>query len=204
MRLEPGNPMECTHHKSLREIFSQIVPFDQVELDLAYQYFSFQTYKPKDYIFSCGDIVHDVHFIIDGIGRYFYIDKEGNERNKSLVRKGGAFSCVNSLVEGSPSPFFTQAITQCTIGSIAYERLITLSKSNCNWGDFLRKVFERLVLKKEKREAGFLLLSAKERYEQFLVEFGEESRLIPLRHIAMYIGVTDVTLSRIRREMDLT
>lgn len=57
---------------------------------------------------------------------------------------------------------------------------------------------------KEKRDAGFLLLNAKQRYQQFLHEFGHDSDRIPLRHVAMYIGVTDVTLSRIRREMGLT
>lgn len=196
--------MKSTHNELLRDVFSKVVSFEQDAWDLAYQHFIFKSYKPKENIFISGDIVLDVHFMIDGIGRYFYLDSEGNERNKSLVRKGGAFSSVSSLVEGSPSPFFTQAITTCTIASIAYERLVELSKINYNWSEFLRKTFEYLVLKKEKREAGFLLLNAKERYEQFLSEFGDESGLIPLRHVAMYIGVTDVSLSRIRREMGLT
>lgn len=204
MRKKLSEQVESIHRKRLNEIFSKVVPFDQIELDLACQYFTFQTYEARDYIFCCGDVVKDIHFVIDGIGRYFYLDKEGKERNKSLVRKGGAFSSISSSVEGSPSPFFTQAITQCTVGSIEYIRLIELAKINSNWGEFIRKSFERLALKKEKREAGFLLLSAKERYACFLDEFAEESKRIPLRHVAMYIGVTDVTLSRIRREMGLT
>ena len=60
------------------------------------------------------------------------------------------------------------------------------------------------MIKKEKREAGLLLLSAKERYQSFLCDFSEEIQHIPLRQVAMYIGVTDVALSRIRREMGLT
>lgn len=196
--------MERSYQERLKKIFSHLTPFDQVDLEQAYPYFTFHTFARKDYIFSCGDIVQDVHFMMDGIGRYYYIDKEGNERNKSLVRVGGAFSSVSSLVEGKPSPFFAQAITQCTTGSIQYEHLIELSKNSRNWSDFLRRSLERLILKKEKREADFLLLNAKERYERFLVEFGDESKRIPLRHVAMYIGVTDVTLSRIRREMGLT
>ncbi|WP_245601039.1 Crp/Fnr family transcriptional regulator [Marinobacterium jannaschii] len=171
---------------------------------MAIKYFTFHTHMPKDYIFHRGDLVRDVYFVIDGIGRYFYIDEEGNERNKSLVRTGGAFASLSTLVEDCPSPFFAQAITQCSTASIKYDCLIELSRENYNWGEFLRKIYERLVLKKEKREAGFLLLTAKERYEQFLNEFGDEGRKIPLRQVAMYIGVTDVTVSRIRREMGLT
>ena len=196
--------MDNHHYQLLCENFTRVVPFALDELRAAQPYFRFKTYEPNAYLFSAGDVVRDVHFLLEGIGRYFYIDKEGRERNKSLVRKGGAFSSVSSLVDGQPSPFFTQALTECTVGSIEYSRLIELSETHRHWSEFLRRIFERLVIKKETREAGFLLLSARERYEAFLAEFGEDCGRISLRQIAMYLGVTDVTLSRIRKEMGLT
>lgn len=196
--------IENTHRQLLLNTLSQLVPLNQADMDLALPYFSFQSYCPQESVFSCGDFVSDVHFVLDGVGRYFYIDKNGIERNKSLVRKGGAFASISSIVEGSPSPFFAQTLTECTIASIDYAELVALSKTSSQWGEFVRKMFERLVLKKEKREAGFLMLSAKERYEQFLKEFSQDSPHIPLRHVAMYLGITDVTLSRIRRDMGLT
>ncbi|CAK2502823.1 Crp/Fnr family transcriptional regulator [Vibrio splendidus] len=196
--------MENTNQQLLHSAFFSLVPLSQADLVLALPFFRFRYFAPNEFIFLSGDVISDVHFVLDGVGRYFYIDKNGNERNKSLVRKGGAFASISSIVEGSPSPFFAQAIASCTVASISYSNLLDLSKTNSNWGDFVRMMFERLVLKKEKREAGFLMLSAKERYMQFLTEFGEDSKNIPLRHVAMYLGITDVTLSRIRREMDLT
>lgn len=196
--------MNNMNQKLLNDTFSTLVPLSQSDVNVALQYFTITMYQPKGYIFSSGDFVSDVHFVLEGIGRYFYLDEDGNERNKSLVRAGGAFTSMRSLVEASPSPFFAQALTQCTIASINYENLVELSRTNRSWGELLRKIFERLVLKKERREEGFLLLNAKERYQQFLKEFGDESQNIQLRHVAMYIGVTDVTLSRIRREMGLT
>ena len=196
--------MDNHHYQLLCENFTRVVPFTQDDLRAAQPYTQFKTYEPNAYLFSAGDVVRDVHFLLEGIGRYFYIDREGKERNKSLVRKGGAFSSVSSLVDERPSPFFTQALTECTVGSIEYDRLIELSETHRHWGEFLRRIFERLVIKKETREAGFLLLSARERYEAFLAEFGDDSSRISLRQIAMYLGVTDVTLSRIRKEMGLT
>lgn len=196
--------MDHVNQKLLHDTFSKLTSLSQEDMNLALQYFTVQKYQPKSSVFSSGDLITDVHFVLDGIGRYFYIDEEGNERNKSLVRIGGAFTSISSLLEGCPSPFYAQALTQCTIASIDYKMLVELSRINRNWGEFLRKLFERLVLKKEKREAGFLLLSAKERYLQFLQEFDGDTHHIPLRHVAMYIGVTDVSLSRIRREMGLT
>ncbi|MBX2846710.1 MAG: Crp/Fnr family transcriptional regulator [Acidiferrobacterales bacterium] len=196
--------MNAKNHQLLFETFSNLVPFEQADMDVAFPYFKFQQYTPKQHIFSSGELTLDVHFVLDGVGRYYYIDNDGNERNKSLVRRGGAFASVSSIVDGSACPFFAQALTDCNIASANYSSLVELSKSNNNWADFVRKMYERLVVKKEKREAGFLMLSAKERYLQFLQEFGDDSQDIPLRHIAMYLGITDVTLSRIRREMGLT
>jgi CRP-like cAMP-binding protein len=81
---------------------------------------------------------------------------------------------------------------------------VKLADKYPGWGALARKILERLALKKERREASFLLLSARQRYEEFLLEFGGEAKEIPLKHVAMYLGITDVALSRIRKEMGLT
>ncbi|MFD2205823.1 Crp/Fnr family transcriptional regulator [Kiloniella antarctica] len=186
------------------EIVQNLVPFTAGDWESALPFFSFKTYAVSDIIFSADDKPMQIHFLIEGIGRYFYIDIEGRERNKSLVKAGGAFASITTLVSGEGSPFYTQAITTCTTGAIAYADLITLSEQQTNWAIFLRRVYENLALKKERREAGFLLLSARQRYEEFLSEYGAQSDLVPLKHVAMYIGITDVSLSRIRKEMGLT
>ena len=188
----------------LFEILQNLAPFSRKEWERARPLFVFKTYAANEMIFSADDKPMQIHFLIEGIGRYFYIDIEGKERNKSLVKAGGAFASISTLVSGEGSPFYTQAITECSTGAIAYSDLIKLSEQNKNWATFLRRVYENLALKKERREAGFLLLSARQRYEEFLSEFGGQSDLIPLIHVAMYLGITDVSLSRIRKEMGLT
>ena len=188
----------------LVRVFSERVSLTQDDWDKLLAEMTFEVYQPKDFIFSFNDKPNKIYFVIEGIGRYFYIDQDGKERNKSLVRTGGAFASISTLVENSPSPFYTQAITQCRVAAIEYNTLVTLAQASPNIMTFLLQLFERLVLKKEKREASFLLMSARERYQIFLREFEGESHLIPLRHVAMYLGITDVSLSRIRKEMGLT
>ncbi|MDP2573476.1 Crp/Fnr family transcriptional regulator [Vibrio penaeicida] len=195
--------MSESSEQRLKHFLARVVPNIQYDPhDL--QQFSFADYQEKQSIFSEGDIVTDVHFLLQGVGRYYYLDSEGLERNKSLVKAGGAFTSVSSLVATAPSPFYAETITSCSLASIPYSSLIALSEKHPYWNAFVRKIYEQLVLKKERREAEFLLLDAKTRYQNFLSEFAEESHLIPLRHVAMYLGITDVTLSRIRRELGLT
>ena len=192
------------YHKRFLELYTPLVAFTEQDWQLAAPYFSFHRYQTGDFIFTVDDSPESLDFVLEGVGRYYYVDKEGKERNKGLVRKGGAFVSLSSVISGARSPFYTQAISACATAKIRYKDILKLCDNSPNWNLFLRKSYEILTLKKEQREAGFLMMSATERYQQFLADFADEASLIPLRHVAMYIGITDVSLSRIRKQMDLT
>ncbi len=184
--------------------FNAFVPLGNDELSAAMPCFSIKTFESDSRIFSANDRPRHIWFLVDGIGRYFYLDKNGKEKNKSLVKPGGAFASISTLVNNESSYFYTQTITCCTTMEIHYSDLIKLADTYSQWSLFVRKVYENLALKQEKRKASLLMMSAQERYELFLQEFAEESHSIPLKQVAMYIGITDVSLSRIRRKMGLT
>jgi CRP-like cAMP-binding protein len=57
---------------------------------------------------------------------------------------------------------------------------------------------ENLFIRKENREASFLLDSPEERYERLLSEQKEMLQRVPLKYIASYLGLSAETLSRIR------
>ncbi|MCF2908495.1 Crp/Fnr family transcriptional regulator [Pseudoalteromonas sp. DL2-H2.2] len=196
--------MDMSHFALLHTILNQVSALDQSLTARLAHAMHIQHYPANATIFACGDTVKSVSFLLDGIGRYFYLDSQGNERNKSLVQPGGAFTSVSSLVTGCPSPFATQAITHCTTAKIHYSTLLELSEQHVEVATFVRRLYERLVIKKEQREAAFLMQSATERYQAFLLEFSDTSHQIPLRQVAMYLGITDVALSRIRNQMGLT
>ncbi len=185
------------------QIIQKLSPVSSAEWADAKSLFSSRSFGAEEIIFSAGDKPKGIYFLIHGIGRYYYIDSEGRERNKSLVKAGGGFASISTVVNAEQSPFYAQTITPCYTVVIDYDDLIRLSDENKNWATFVRRVYENLALKKERREADFLMKSARQRYEGFLDEFGVQSDLIPLRHVAMYLGITDVTLSRIRREMGM-
>jgi cyclic nucleotide-binding protein len=46
-----------------------------------------------------------------------------------------------------------------------------------------------------------ITLPAKERYMQFIKEKPSAIKHAPLKHIATYLGITDTSLSRIRKEV---
>jgi hypothetical protein len=64
-----------------------------------------------------------------------------------------------------------------------------------------RLTAERLFLIKSKREQNLLNLSAEERYIRLFKERPELLKIIPLKYISSYIGVTAQALSRIRKRV---
>jgi len=62
-----------------------------------------------------------------------------------------------------------------------------------------RKLAELILARKERRTRAFLLQSATERYLDLERQRPDLLQRVPLFHLASYLGVTDVHLSRLRR-----
>jgi CRP-like cAMP-binding protein len=196
--------MQANFLNKLQQNFSHLVSFSLAEWEAGVSCFTIKSWLADETVFAAGSFPSKIHFIIEGRARYFYLTHDGVEKTKSIIGTGGTLASMSTLVSGAPSPFYVQTLTPCITAIISYDNLMSLADTYHSWNTLIRKLLEQLALKKERREASFLLLNARQRYEQFLTEFGEQADEIPLRHVAMYLGITDVSLSRIRKEMGLT
>ena len=102
-----------------------------------------------------------------------------------------------------PSRLFIQALEDAKLLIADYSAYRLISESHASLQQLNCKIAELLFIKKEKRESTLLLDDAKTRYLSFLEEYpGLEVRL-KQHHIASYLGMTPVTLSRIRTQLKL-
>jgi CRP-like cAMP-binding protein len=190
----------------LHPILNEISPLSKGSWQEAETYFTVQHLSKGEYLFRSDDKVTDFYFLIDGLARYYYISDEGKEFNKSFAEKPGhLLSSISSVsMPKETSPFDVQTLSAFTALVISYEDILALTHGNTQWHNLLLRIYERLVVKKERREADFLLLDATSRYEKFLEEYAMISHVVPNYHIASYLGITEVALSRIRKAMNLT
>jgi CRP-like cAMP-binding protein len=104
-------------------------------------------------------------------------------------------------VAGGPAGFDIQALEDTETLCLPFEVSDALVARHPAWERLRRLAMERLFLEKEQREKDFLTLDATARYQAFLErEPGLASR-VALHHVASYLGMTPVALSRIRRKM---
>lgn len=145
-----------------------------------------------------GEPMQKLFFVVEGLLRFYYIDADGREWNKSFVPEGRFAGALSSYVLGLPAPFAIQAMEPSTLMVAAWADMQSLYERDPVFERLGRRFAEWLAVKKELRERSFLEMGAAARYEAFLREEPELARRVPNYHIASYLGVTEVTLSRIR------
>ncbi|MCA5006608.1 Crp/Fnr family transcriptional regulator [Sphingobacterium bovistauri] len=141
-----------------------------------------------------------IYFLENGICRIFY-PKEEKEVVLDFCFPGDIILPLNSYVHARPTYEIVDTLENCTIYRIPIFKLQELYSSSleiANWG---RKLAELETLKIEERLIQSLFKSATERYGDLLRKDPKLLQRIKLGHIASYLGVSQVTLSRIRAEI---
>ncbi|NQY94855.1 MAG: Crp/Fnr family transcriptional regulator [Campylobacteraceae bacterium] len=179
-------------------------PISQKSWEEIKPFFKTITLKEGQHLIQAEDKVEHMYFMTQGLARYYYLTIEGKEFNKSFSVSGNVVSSISSLVLNVPSPFYLQCLTPCSFIQVPFKDFSALTHKNMEFAQLGLRMLERLSIKKEQREADFLLLDATQRYEVFLDEFSRIKDQIPNYHIASYLGISEVTLSRIRRALNLT
>ena len=158
-----------------------------------------RTLDKGEYLVRAGEQARTVSFVCSGLLRMFYLRRDGRELNKSFVCPPGFVGAFEALLSGNESRLSIQTLEPCTLLEIDYALATSFYERDVFWERFGRLLAERLFVKKARREAAFLMDTALQRYELFLVEHPEIAGRIPDYHIASYLGVTPEALSRLRR-----
>jgi CRP-like cAMP-binding protein len=139
-----------------------------------------------------------VYFVATGLLRLYYTDREGREWNKAFIGDGGFAGSIAAGLLGVPAPYSIEALNASVVLSASWDALESLYDAHPALERLGRRIAEQIVVEKELRERAFLELDATERYEAFLQDKPDLAAQLPLYHVASYIGVTEVSLSRIR------
>jgi CRP-like cAMP-binding protein len=184
----------------LKTYFENYLPKDKASL-LA-SIFETQNFEAKAKFIEEGKHNNKVGFIEIGLARSYFLDIKGNERTV-------CFSSNNMMII-DPMSFYTGAKAKLTIEllekSIVHvterSKLNDLYNSDPTLNSLGRKITEESYVFMLERILERDTLSAEERYLK-LLKNKELFQKIPLKYIASYIGITDSSLSRIRKKITL-
>lgn len=155
----------------------------------------------KNELFLTEGKISDAYLFLEkGFMRAFAIDTEGNEVTTNFCAPGQVVFEVASFFNRTRSKENIQALTACEGWYISYEQLNGLFHALPQFREFGRSVLVKGFSALKSRILVIITETAEERYAQLLTQNPEIFLHAPLKTIASYLGITDTSLSRIRKD----
>ena len=153
--------------------------------------------KKGDIILHADKVENTLYFIKKGVVRA-YSTLESGEITFWFGEEGDPIFSLNSYVNNERSYENIELLTDCELYKISYAELDALYQTAIDIANLGRKLAERELIKAEVRMITRNTSAAKERYEALLSSQPTLIQRVPLKYIASYLGITQVSLSRIR------
>lgn len=194
--------LESIQLQQIKNYLDQIATISHSDWEFFTSKLQRRVIKKKAVFLKINDIENHISFIESGVVRLF-IPKEDSEKEITFgfSFKDQFVSAYDSFLTQNPSAYQLQALSETTLLSISYSDLQDVYKTTQIGNLVGRLTAERLFLLKSSREQNLLNLTAEERYLKLFKERPELLKVIPLKYISSYIGVTAQALSRIRKRV---
>ena len=184
---------------AIKQNLIQLVSPPDSELDEFLNLFQTRSIKRGGYFVRAGGQSTELAFVNSGLLRFFYRTTDGKEFNKSFIAENQFTAAYSSFLTDMPTRFSIQALEECHLLVCDLHSVVNMFARHGCWERLGRILAEQLFIKKEAREAEFLLDDAKTRYHNFQNTYPELEDRLTQYHVASYLGITPVALSRIRR-----
>lgn len=165
------------------EILSKLINFNQPVC-----------YKKGELILSG----HKGFLLLSGIIRGYYLDADGNDVTHTFIFEGATYGS-DFLTTDKPHICNFEAIEECIAFEINRSVLVEQLKNNTGLMMAYIHMLEEALKRKILRETNLVTKSATERYLDLIREYQGIDKRVSQTHIASYLGITPVSLSRIRR-----
>ncbi len=168
------------------------------------KYFKPLEFKRGQQFLDQDDTESRIAYIAKGLFRYYYLTPKGDDITKHFSTEGDFVSSYASLIYQRPSAYGIVAEEDATILVIDKDTYLGLLESGGPWERIARHYTEHIYNLKELREASLLLLDAKARYIDFCLRYPYLKDRVKQKHLATFLGLHPVTLSKLRKDVKLT
>jgi CRP-like cAMP-binding protein len=153
------------------------------------------------YFSEAGKVAKQFGFITEGIIRVCRYDDNGEEMTKYFIDENNIVVDLNSFDNGIPATAYLQAISDCTILVFSKPDWDELLHTIVGFDTIVRKIISKASHRKVVRLSALVSEDATTRYLSFMEQYPNLVNRISLSYIASYLGITQSSLSRIRKNI---
>ena len=158
-------------------------------------------FSKGEFLLQKGQVANRYFCVKKGLIRSFVYDYDGEDITTGFTGKNEIAIDVVSLFNQVPTVESFQALTDCVCYVIDLETFQCLYHSIKGLNEWGRSWMSSSLFALKQRTLSMITDSASDRYLQLQSQHPQILQQAPLKHIASYLGITDTSLSRIRKEL---
>jgi len=182
------------------DVFRQFTGFNDSELEIIMPYFELKNFKKKTILLNIGKVSNEVFYIIKGCIR-LYCEKDNEELSTYFFTENMFAGSYDSYLSRKPSKVAIETLEDCEVLVLTHEGQERLYEIFPKMNEFIRKAIEQRFILLHDLFISYLLNSPEERYLMLQKDRPELLQRIPQHQIASFLGITRVSLSRIRNRL---
>ncbi|MCX2481512.1 Crp/Fnr family transcriptional regulator [Pedobacter sp. MC2016-15] len=190
------------YHEMLQEQLKEFAALSDKDLADAQMLWKPRKISKGDFFNMQYVVCNDLGIVVKGIFRIYYVDPEtSEEKNLYFFTENQFLVSFRSFITRNICHYFIQALEDAEIVYISHRDLTSLYQTHPNWATFGRLLAELFFTYSQTRTEELLFMSHEKRYLRLLNEHPNIINRIPAYHISSYLGITNPSLSRIRKRI---
>ena len=157
--------------------------------------------RKDEYFSEAGKIPRHVGFLLEGVVRFCYYNNKGQEVTHHFIDENNFVSDQQKFEAQVVASEYIQAVTDCKLLIFSKKDWDDIGNTIVGWDAITGLILKNCLLKTIERRSPLVSEDATTRYLSFIEHFPGMVNRIPLSHIASYLGITQQSLSRIRKNI---
>lgn len=182
---------------NLVNIFNRLSPLDTDASEALRAVMANRKFAKGEQLLRAGDTCRFVYCVETGLAKT-YFTSESKEFIMRFFPEGSLFTVVDSFALRQPSNYSIMALEDMQVSKVSYPDLTSLAERFHSIETAYRHLLTIASANMMKRISEMLEENASQRYQRFLTDHGPLMQRISLGDLANYLGITQVSLSRIR------
>jgi len=174
------------------------------ECESAAEYFQLESFPKNEYFVSQGKVCRKLAFIAEGVMRYCMFRDDGSDVTCFFMCEKDFVGDPDSFFSRKPSDKNIQALTDCQLITTSYDDMQKLLSQLRRGKEILAAIDHYVTMKLLYQRTFLLNLDASVRYHEFIREYSNVLQRVPLSYIANFLGITQQSLSRLRKQKTVT
>ena len=177
-------------------LFKNIPDFDA---ELIRNEMSFRKVEEGAVLFEEGHICREMFFICKGVLRIVAQNDKGNKMTYFFLKENQFCTILNSFNNNVPAAEGIEAACEASVIVLTKNALLGLYNTIPYLQQLINRIMQQALLDKIQLRNAYFNEDATTRYRQFLMRQPDIALRVSLGDIASYLGITQQSLSRIRR-----